>query len=381
MRLSQFIQENLESILIEWETFARSLFKSEEMPSTIILRDHARLILLAISKDIERAQSEAQREAKAKGIEDFRFVSDSSAATHGALRQLVGFDLGQLTAEYRTLRATVLKRWKVTLKVIDASILEEMTRFNESIDQALSESVVAYSERVSNSRDTFLAVLGHDLRGPLSAVRACLEITGRKNSTAAQIAAASQIGKRGVAATKDLITDLLEYTRSRLGKGIEVVPKPGDLSAVCQDTLDEIRAANPTRALTSKILSNVETEFDKPRIRQVLHNLLGNALQHGDPKFPVELSLRIHGKKIEVAVINQGEVIPPEALLVIFNPLVQAPKTNSGTDERPTTSLGLGLYIAREIASGHGGTISVKSSAHHGTIFTLRLPHKTRMSQ
>ena len=376
MRLSQFIREHLEPILVEWEAFARSLFETSATPSKVALRDHARLILLAIAKDIECAQTEAQRDAKSKGIEDFQFVNDTSAATHGALRQLVGFDLVQLTAEYRALRATVLKRWKTTLDVIDARILEEMTRFNESIDQALSESVVAYSERVSNSRDTFLAVLGHDLRGPLSAVRACLEVTGRRNSTAAQIVKASKIGKRGVAATRALITDLLEYTRSRLGKGIEVVPTLGDLSAVCQETFDELRAAHPTRALTSQIPCGVEAEFDAPRIRQVLHNLLGNALQHGDPELPIELALRSTGNKVEIAVRNRGKPIPADAMPTIFNPLVQVPLADGVADGRPTMSLGLGLYIAREIATGHGGTITVKSSVERGTVFTVRLPNK-----
>ena len=294
-----------------------------------------------------------------------------------ALRQLVGFDLVQLTAEYRALRATVLKQWKATVDVIDANTLEQMMRFNESIDQALAQSVVAYSERVSNSRDTFLAVLGHDLRGPLSGVRACLEVTGRRNSTVAQIAKASQIGKRGIGAVRELISDLLEYTRSRLGKGIDVVPQLGDLSAVCKEAFDEIRTAHPTRKLKSRIPSRLEAMFDGRRIRQVVRNLLGNALQHGDAEFPVELSVRTNGKRIELAVRNQGAPIPPEALVVIFNPLVQLPNQNGASDQPATTGLGLGLYIAREIATGHGGTIAVKSSAGQGTVFTVRLPHKT----
>lgn len=373
MRLSRFIEGNIESILTEWECFARSLGTVTDGMSKIALRDHAELILLTIAKDMESAQTETERDSKSKGLQLPAVASETFATIHGALRHLDGFDLIQVAAEFRAIRATVLRLWKPHADPEAVGVLEQVMRFNEGIDQALAESVKAYSERVDNSRDTFLAVLGHDLRGPLSTISACLDILGREGATPAQSARAARIGKRGVAVTKELIDELLEYTRTRLGKGIEVDPKLVDLSAWCRETFDEITAANPGRAMTAKIASNIHMSVDVPRIRQVLDNLLRNALQHGDPAFPVELVVRQHRNQAELAVRNRGVPIPSKALQVIFNPLVQIASEAKGI-KQPSSSLGLGLFIAREIATGHGGTIAVKSSAEKGTIFTLRLP-------
>ncbi len=373
MRLSSFIRGNIESVLTEWECFARSFGTVTDGMSKIALRDHAELILLTVAKDIESAQTEAERDSKSKGLEISAVASETFAAIHGALRHLDGFDLVQVAAEYRALRAAVLRLWKSHVDPEAVGVLEQVMRFNESIDQSLAESIKSYSERVDNSRDTFLAVLGHDLRGPLSTISACLHILGREGSTPAQIAKATRIGKRGIAVTKELIDELLEYTRTRLGKGIEVNPKPVDLSAWCRETFDEITAANPGRAMTANIAPNIHLSVDAPRIRQVLDNLLRNALQHGDPAFPVELVVRQHRNQAELAVRNQGVPIPSKALHVIFNPLVQIESEKQGV-KQPSSSLGLGLFIAREIATGHGGTIAVKSSAEKGTIFTVRLP-------
>ena len=174
MRLSQFIKHNVEPILVEWEAFARTMIPPAETMSVVELRDHAREILLAIADEMETLQTEDQREAKSKGLAP-REATASFAAEHGGLRQRVGFDLTQLGAEYRALRATVLRQWMRSVKVVDRTVLEEAARFNEGIDQGLAEAMVTYSENVANSRDTFLAVLGHDLRnaGSNRAPRRC----------------------------------------------------------------------------------------------------------------------------------------------------------------------------------------------------------------
>jgi signal transduction histidine kinase len=106
----------------------------------------------------------------------------------------------------------------------------------------------------------------------------------------------------------------------------------------------------------------------------VLSNLLTNAVQHGDKHAPV--SLRACGEEdaIVLAIANSGKPIPLDALGMIFEPLVQVPNTTTDLNRRPKTSLGLGLFIAREIVLGHHGTISVQSSADTGTVFTIRLP-------
>lgn len=372
MRLSKFIKHNIEPILVEWESFARTMIPPAETMSVVELRDHAQEMLLAIADEMETLQSEDQREAKSKGLAP-REATGSFAAEHGGLRQRVGFDLTQLGAEYRALRATVLRQWMRQVEVVDISVLEEAARFNEGIDQGLAEAMVTYSENVATSRDTFLAVLGHDLRSPLSAVSACLRMLELTSEIGTK-ERALRIAKRSISSISEMVTDLLEYTRTRLGRGIEVQPKPGNFAALCQEAFDEVCAAYPERVLRAEIPDQLPCDFDAPRMRQVLTNLLTNAVHHGDAAFPVVLAVTSDPGHVTMVVMNQGNPIPPDAMQVIFNPLVQVAAEASEPHERPATSLGLGLYIAREIVGSHGGTIVVTSSAEEGTAFNVRLP-------
>ncbi|WP_306882358.1 sensor histidine kinase [Variovorax boronicumulans] len=372
MRLSQFIRDNVEPILEEWETFARTMIPPAETMSVVELRDHAHEILLAIADEMESSQSEAEREAKSKGLAK-PGIKATFAAVHGTLRQRVGFDLTQLSAEYRALRASVLRLWMAHIGEVDATVLEELMRFNEGIDQGLAEAMLTYSEHMASSRDTFLAVLGHDLRSPLGALSSCIHllghvVDGKPNERALRIA------RQSVASISEMITDLLEYTRTRLGRGIDVTPQAGNFSALCEEAFDQVCAAYPHRKLEVDIAPRVMMDFDASRMRQVLSNLLSNAVQHGDPAFPVAVEVRVDGDAAQLIVKNRGTPIPADSMQVIFNPLVQVASKESEPHERPATSLGLGLFIAREIVKGHGGTISVTSSESEGTSFVVRLP-------
>jgi signal transduction histidine kinase len=172
-----------------------------------------------------------------------------------------------------------------------------------------------------------------------------------------------------------MITDLLEYTRTRLGRGIEVVPVSGDFSVLCREALEEIEAAHPDRSFESRLPDQLTARFDAARMRQVLINLLSNAVQHGDPDAPIALALSSEGKEVCCEVRNRGTPIPPDALPTIFDPLVQAsPGVADGGPAGRNVSLGLGLFIAREIVTAHGGTIGATSSGEDGTAFTIRMP-------
>jgi signal transduction histidine kinase len=373
MRLSQFVAANLEEILAEWEIFARRMIPAAGTMTALAIRDHAREILLAIVADMESAQTETQRHLKSEGLGPVARLP-SPADKHGMLRQLVGFDLNQLGAEYRALRATVLRLWAAKARSAGQEELEEVTRFNEGIDQALAESIASYSEHVATSRDTFLAMLGHDLRTPLGALAGSLDLLGQLALTPEQKAHTLQVGKRSVASISQMITDLLEYTRSRLGRGIQVVPRGGNLGELALQALEEVRAAYPRRSFAADVDRDLALAFDADRMRQVLVNLLVNAVQHGDPARAVTLSVHGTSEHVRLVVHNNGRPIPADALQVIFNPLVQVAESGDEPDQRPSSSLGLGLYIAREIVVGHGGTITVTSSEADGTAFTVELP-------
>lgn len=171
-----------------------------------------------------------------------------------------------------------------------------------------------------------------------------------------------------------MIRDLLEYTRTRLGRAIPISPQAGSLETICRRAYDEIRAAHPERQFRLDTSGNLEGHFDNERLEQVLANLLNNAVQHGARSEPIILSARGETDRITVEVKNYGLAIPADQLQVIFNPLVQIPSALTDSDSEPSTSLGLGLYIAHEIVTMHGGTLHAESSDEGGTVFSTRLP-------
>jgi signal transduction histidine kinase len=377
MRFSAFIKGQLAEIVGEWGSFARTMLPSAKTMSELALRDHGLAILLAIAEDMETSQSEAERSIKAKGSEFVVGAPRTAAATHGALRQLAGFDLSQLVGEFRAMRASVLALWR---RHPDAdqgpSAIEEIARFNEGIDQALAESVASYSEGVEGSREMFLAVLGHDLRGPLAGIKLSNELLARPGlSEEARLKTALRIS-RATTAMSHLITDLIEFTRTKLGSGIPIERSACDLNKVCEEAIDAVRASHPERLFTLHLTSNLQARADAPRLQQALSNLLNNAVQHGDRSTPISLAAAGDDHEIVLRVSNGGKPIEPASLQVIFEPLIQAPSETANSYERSKTSLGLGLFIVREIARGHGGEITVESSAQAGTVFTIRLPRE-----
>lgn len=376
MRLANFISENLEEILVEWESFASSLLSPGQVMSSLALRDHASQILLAIAADIESSQTDLEQAYKSKGFAQIAESTRTAAMTHGALRHLAGFDLRQLAAEFRALRASVLRLW-LKRGVTDETAFYQVTRFNEAIDQALAESISNYSDEVARSRDTFLAILGHDLRTPLSAIANSglfLSAPGLLPG-GAPLEAARRV-TRGAARMSAMIKDLLEYTRTRLGRAIPIAPEAGNMGHICRMAYDEIRAAHPEHIFRLEISGDLHGRFDGERLHQVLANLLSNAVRHGERSQPITLSAHGDADRVTLRVKNRGRPIPPDQLQIIFNPLVQLPSALTDETADPSTSLGLGLYIAREIVVMHGGTIDAESSVEDGTVFSARLPRR-----
>jgi signal transduction histidine kinase len=168
-----------------------------------------------------------------------------------------------------------------------------------------------------------------------------------------------------------MITDLLEFTRTRLGRSIPITREATSIERICSLALEEIRAAHPERTFRLETSGDLQGQFDSARLQQALSNLLGNAVQHGGRNQTITLSAHGEPEGITVQVKNYGRPIPEDQLQVIFNPLVQGPANEAG--DMPA-SLGLGLYIAREIVAMHGGTMVAESSPDTGTVFSARLP-------
>ena len=340
MRLSQFIEVNVEPILEEWEAFARTMLPPASTMSMMELRDHAQDILLWIAAEMETPQSAPERHARSLGNAPAS-LEQTFPSLHGVLRQRSGFDLVQLGAEYRALRAAVLRLWRVGIESVDADMLEQVMRFNEGIDQGMAESMAAYSERVSNSRDTFLAVLGHDLRNPLNALGTCVQLLGQSKALKSR-ETTFLIAKRSLVAINGMVTDLLEYTRTRLGQGIAVVPVPGNFAALSQEAFDEVCSAYPQRTLAADIPDVAPLMFDAARMRQVIVNLLSNAVQHSDARSAIGLAVRDADEWVTLVVRNDGPPIPPEAMQVIFTPPGSTAQRGVGAGRTPREQPGAG---------------------------------------
>lgn len=378
MRLGNFILTNIEPILAEWETFARTVWPVKDVDPRD-LRDHAANILRATVSDMESAQTATQQAAKSKGEgrqgrDSIRV--DGASDVHAIARVLSGFNLLALVAEYRALRASVIRLWRESVPDANRRDLADLTRFNESIDQSLTEAVRSYTERVDHSRQMFLAILGHDLRSPLNAMMLLASGLSHTCQLDAESCGMAQQISSCAAAMGGMIGDLLDFTSSSVGAGMPLSPASMDLKSLCREVADEIRAANPTRALNFQAQGEFAGEWDAARLRQVVSNLLANAIQHGVGSSPVDVSLEADASEVRLVVRNGGPPIPPDALPTIFDPLVRGSSAQIQKQRRPG-SIGLGLYIAREIVTAHGGVIDVKSSTDAGTVFTVRLPRHT----
>lgn len=364
----------MEVILQAWEEFARTIEPPALTMDDVELRDHARQMLTVIAADLRMPQSDHQQAEKSKGNGP-RGVHDTASETHAEARLQSGYTVEQLVSEYRALRSSVLRLWADDARTGIISHLEDVTRFNEAVDQALAESVARYAKMVKHSQNMFLAILGHDLRNPLGTV-----ITGASVVTQATdipskyIVIATRIYNSGQRMTK-LINDLIDFTRTHLGAGLPVRPKTADIGHLCANVVDELRTYHPERVLRLSGPNTLMAAFDNDRIAQVLSNVIGNAIQYGDADGAVAVTLAEVDGMVVVTVNNQGPLIEPKKLGSIFEPLVRLARNDA--EEYPAHgSLGIGLFIAREIVQSHGGTIVVDSVEGSGTTFTIRLPRK-----
>ena len=377
MRLANFILANIDPILAEWEAFAATLPPGAKM-TKLALRDNAETILLASARDMQVDQSLAQQASKSKGHRGVSTTEsnqlDIASAQHAEERLGSGFDIIEVVSEYRALRASVLHLWRKSVPQPDIDDINDITRFNESIDQSLTEAVGSYTERVNRSRQLFLAILGHDLRNPLTAISMAAELVSQTNTDVISMDALSIIDTESETMAK-LISDLIDFASTWLGSAMPLHCEPVDLQMLCREVVDGFRATHPQRTLQFNPRGNLNVNWDAARIRQVVSNLLGNALQHGSPDEPIELSATSEGSTVVLSVHNKGVPIPPDVLPTLFDPLVRYATAESASQRTPG-SIGLGLYIVREIVNAKGGTISVVSTAQQGTTFTVRIPRQ-----
>jgi signal transduction histidine kinase len=378
MRLAEFISTNVEPILSEWETFARDIWPEGADLDVAELRDHAGDILRATIADMQTYQSAHEQSQKSKGLSDDDEPGsrlDSASDLHGLGRVRSGFDLMAVVAEYRALRASVIRLWAESDRDPDAKDLQDLTRFNESMDQSLAQAVRSFTEEVERSRRMFLGILGHDLRNPLNAMSLIAQSMSRAHLDDGSRSMMAQFSQSAAAMSR-MIKDLLDFTQAGLGAGMPLTPASLDLKNLCEEVVGEMRAAHPSRRFLFSHQGDLRGTWDGGRLRQVISNLLANAVQHGTATGLVALNVSDEGPTIHLGIHNEGPPIPASALPTIFEPFVQSTSAQPQAQRR-SGSIGLGLYIAREVVKAHGGSIEVQSTDQGGTTFTVRLPRES----
>lgn len=252
----------------------------------------------------------------------------------------------------------------VPLRRSDGSIRGAVSTFRDETVRVRHEQE---AEQTAHFRERFIGILGHDLRTPLTAILASSKLVMRlRDLPDPALAAAARISSSAERMGR-MIGDLLDFTEARLGGGLRVKRKAGDLRDCVQACVDEVSAANPGRTIDVEIEGDTRGEFDSDRVAQMLSNLLTNALAYGPPDEPVAVVLRGREETVEIAVRNGGAQIPPAERSGLFDPFRrgrEAPGHARG--------LGLGLFIVDQIARAHGGEVTVESEPGR-TVFTAIL--------
>lgn len=372
MRLAKFILHNMETILVDWEAFACTLLPAAAGMTPLALRDHAQAILEAVAKDLETPQTREEQAEKSKGrAPEASGAPETAAQTHAVLRAQSGFDINQLVAEYRALRASVLRLWMEGRQLAELEV-QDLTRFNEAIDQAVAESVGHFHDQMERTRNLLLGMLGHDMRSPLNTIVTTASYLSALNAGEDVSVAATRLIRSG-SSMRALLDDLVDFNRTRLGLGINIAPSDVDLAAVVIDELEQLRGAHPDRRIELVVAGDTRGRWDGARLQQLLRNLVSNAIRFGFPDEPIRVTIRGEAADVELEVTNSGRPTEPSALGEMFDPLRQGrASADSGESQ---SGLGLGLFIVHEIAEAHGGEVEVRSDGEE-TTFAVSLPRR-----
>jgi sigma-B regulation protein RsbU (phosphoserine phosphatase) len=278
------------------------------------------------------------------------------------------------------LNARRRKRAEGEFDEIAAFVAEDRNRYERELMNARKKAdtlLAAEIDAQSLLRDRALfaeqmvGIVSHDLRNPLSAILMGVQLLSRtENERSTRV-----LGhvRNSAERAQRLIEELLDFTQARVGSGLSVNLQSMDLHQVVQDTLDELMLSFPDRKITHVAQGETQCTADADRLAQLIGNLVSNAANYGRAGTPIGVRSAIDGDSALVEIHNEGEPIPKEMLANMFEPMVRG-VTGSNT----VRSVGLGLFIVKEIAKSHGGDMAVESSAAQGTTFSLRFPVQPR---
>src|SRR5665647_897830 len=264
------------------------------------------------------------------------------------------------TCQHRLLRANGTFGWVVAraVPIKKAGVVREWIGMMTDVSERV---------RIEEAREQFIAILGHDLRNPLSAISLGAELLVSLPEPYHRMG--GQIA-RSARRMEIMIRDVMDFTRGRLGGGIPVMIGACDVGAICKELVAEMKQAYPERDLQFTSVGALLGECDTDRMEQVVSNLIGNAITHGQD--PIVVTAKDAGDEIELIVESAGPPIPEDSMSRMFEPYSRGIRLMPSGEIAP--GLGLGLYIVSEIVRAHGGSIAVTSGAR--TTFAVRFPRR-----
>ncbi|KAF1032856.1 MAG: Bacteriophytochrome [Pseudomonas sp.] len=250
------------------------------------------------------------------------------------------------------------------------ALLQEKTNAQAALQKAQAELNQAYNKAQHRARfaEQMVAIVSHDLKNPLTAIRMASEFLGRGERTPKETQLLSHISLSSERARR-MVEGLLDFTQARVGLGIGIHPAALDLHNVTRLSVDELRVAFPGATLEHQASGSGEACLDADRVHQIIGNLVANGVAYGDLQRPITVTSHLDATGSRVCVHNHGPAIPETLRAVLFEPMTR------GTDQdSEVRSVGLGLFIVSEIAKAHGGDVSVSSAEGSGTTFTVQFP-------
>ncbi|KAA8562135.1 Bacteriophytochrome [Pseudomonas extremaustralis] len=262
------------------------------------------------------------------------------------------------------------ERELLNARKVAEDLLCEKTAAESALRQAQAELKSAYEEAQlrASFAEQMVAIVSHDLKNPLTAIKMASGILAREERTTRESKMLGHISQ-SVNRAERMIADLLDLALARVGQGITLSPSTVDLHAFVCASVDELRMTFPEATLVHQTVGTGNACLDADRVQQIIGNLVANSVAYGDLQQPITITSRVEQDHAVVSVKNQGPVIPDSLMGVLFEPMIRG--GNTGTDSR---SVGLGLFIVREIVRAHNGVVSVNSTPESGTTFTATFP-------
>jgi len=273
-------------------------------------------------------------------------------------------------ALFRTKDRDKYERELLNARKIAEDLLREKTAAETALRLAQEELKNAYEKAQVRAAfaEQMVAIVSHDLKNPLTAIKMASGILAREERPTRDNKMLGHISLSADRAER-MIGDLLDLALARVGQGITIGPSTVDLHAFVGASVDELRMTFPQATLVHRTEGTGSAFLDADRVQQIIGNLVANSVVYGDLQQPITITSRIEQDNAIVSVQNLGPAIPKSLMGVLFEPMIRGEMT--GTDSR---SVGLGLFIVREIVRAHNGVVSVNSTRESGTTFTAKFP-------